>query len=900
MKRNKKHSHSLLIKKIISSCLFIIATAYCYGQSSPLKGYVNNEKGEAIPNVIVFAKQGAIIKAYSTTNASGLFILNLETKQNYTLELSCIGYDKLLLNFTSGLEAVQKKIILKQKFTAEDTVRVIAKRGVYERGDTIFYNTDVYKKNNENNLKDLLKNMPGIMVTPSGKIIADGEMVSKLLIDGKDLTGENYEKIVNNLSPHNIDQLQVLKKYKDPYELSNSATGNTEVALNITFKNKRIIPSAKISASLGLPVKYYEHKADFLVLTTPITSINFINLNSVGNTAQLINSPNSLFGNVNTDLFKKLGKGVPYQNTINELFLKITKNNYSFNNTQFFDNSSQFNIGKKVTDKFTFNYTPEKIEQTESGFSQTFIGNQVFAETNSLNNPIINKKAFSVKNELIYMLKKNEQIKWNASYLIEKENSINNSLLNSTEVLFDNKNKKVFANSLVNYTKFLKNATVINIAGFYDTQNNNELLMNSGVVYNNAIFSNALGLTKSLEQHIKTKENNIGAYLKLIKRKNDYSFTFQPTIKKIFGSLQSSLSALATTNLFYKNIDSFKNDYNYKQTSLSMPILYSLRKDSFGINLSLEPILVNSQIHSITNRIINYKAAINANYLLRNNRRVYFSIIRNYDFTFTTKLFAANVIVNNKNKITNTNFLLKDKSYNISISSNKFGSYTNKPNISYRISANINTPNYLLNSTNNNFYAIQNYLNFFATNKGITGGIGNNFTPEKLKVRFENDISFSTRKSVSSQNNIIVSSISNNYNLENRMISRFKGMFNFQLNNSLSYNTNKREGTNNINKSLTDVVALDINLNYMKKSHIDIEARNYYFNTFNGNVQNIFLANVSYKQLFKNNKIRLNLELRNVTNKKAFVSQNISITQFYENRVALLPFFALAKLEFLL
>jgi CarboxypepD_reg-like domain len=895
---NKKYS--LLIKKIISSCLFLIATAYCYGQLVPIKGYVHNENGQALANVSVVAKQGAVIKAYDITNAVGLFQLNLQAKQDYTIECSSIGYDKLIISLNTATEIAQKKFILKQKFTAEDTVRVIAKRGVYERGDTIFYNTDVFKKNNENNLKDLLKNIPGIIVTPSGKIIADGQMVNKLLIDGKDLTGENYEKIVNNLSPHNIDQLQVLKKYKDPYELSNSATGNTEVAINITFKNKRIIPSAKISTSLGFPIKYYEHKTDFLVLTKPVTSINFINLNSIGNTAQLINSPNSLFGNVNTELFKKLGKGLPYQNSVNELFLKITKNNYSFNNTQYFDNSSQFNIGEKITNKCTFNYTPEKIEQTETSLSQTFIGNQFFAETNSLSNPIINKKAFSIKNELIYMLKKNEQIKWNASYLIEKENSANNSLLNATNVSFNNNNKKVFANSLVNYTKFLRNATVINVAGFYDIQINNESLKNSGIVYNNSIFSNSFGLAKSLEQNIETKENNIGAYFKLIKRKNDYSFTFQPTIKKIFGSLQSSLTALATTNLFYKNIDSFKNDYSYQQTSISMPIMYGFRKDSFGVSLSLEPILVNSQIHNITNRIINYKAAMSTNYILRNGRRLYFSLARNYDFTFTIKLFAANVIVNNKDKINATNFLLKDQSYNVSIGSNKFGSYNNKPNFSYRVSGNINTPNYLLNNTNNNFYSIQNYLNYLATNKGINAGIGNNFTSEKLKVRVENDINLSSRKSVSSQNNIIISSVSNNYNLENRIISRFKGMFNFQLNNALSYNTNKRDGTSNLNKSITDVISVDINLNYMKKSHIDIEARNYYFNTFNGNVQNIFLANVSYKQLLNNNKLRLNIEFRNVTNKKAFVSQNISITQFYESRVALLPFFALVKLEFLL
>ncbi len=896
----KIRNHFLLTKTIISSCLFLIATACCYGQYVQMSGYVLNEKNQALANVSVVAKQGSVIKVFDVTSSAGFFKLNLLLKQNYVFEFSIIGYEKLITNFSTSLNIEQKYFTLKQKFTPEDTVMITAKRGVYEKGDTVFYNADFYKRNNENNLKDLLNNMPGFKVLENGKIMADGEIVSKILIDGKDLTGENYEKIVNNFSPHGLDQIQILKKYKDPFELSNSATGNTEVAINLTFKNKKIIPNAKISSSIGVPIKYYEHKADFLVLTKPVTAINFININSTGNTAQLISSPNSLFGNVSTVFFKKLGKGLPYQNTTNELFLKITKNFYSFNNTQYFDNSSQFNIGKKITNKFTFNYTSEKIQQTENGKSKTFIDNQLFAETNSLNNPIIDRKIFSLKNEIIYMLQKNEQVKWNFSFLKEKENSFNNKLLNSTKVAINNDNKKTFGNSLINYTKFLKKATVLNIAGFYEIQENKELLGNSGVKYNNVILSNTLGLTKSLEQNINTREQNIGAYLKLIKRKRDYSFTFQPTFRKIYGSVQSNLSGLATTNIFYKNVDSFRNDYDYKQLSITLPIKYRLDVNNLDIDLLFEPILLNSVIHSVSNNITNYNASINTNYQFKNKRTLRFSLNRNNDFTFLTKLFAANVIVNNTNKMTNTDFLLKEQSYNMSISSNKFGSFTNKPNFSYRISGNYNTPNYLLNSNNNNFYAVQNYINYFFVNKGITGALSNNITSEKINVRFENDINFSSRESVSSQNNVLISSLSNTYQLGNRVISKFKNLFNFQINNTLSYTTNKRKETDFINKVTTNITSMEVNINYMKKSHVDIVARNFYFNTSGATAQNIFLLNASYKQLFNKNKIRFNIELNNLTNRKAFVSQYTSITQFSETRVSLLPFFALLKLEFLL
>ncbi len=888
------------LKKLFSSCLLLVATAFCYGQHALLNGLVINEKQEVIANVTILAKQGVIIKAFTNANSKGEFKLKLTTNQTYDIELSSMGYEKLSTAFTATITSENKTFTLKQKTRAEDTVRVVAQRGVYEKGDTIFYNTDVFKRNNETNLKDLLRNMPGIIVSESGKIIADGQMVTKLLIDGKDLTGENYEKIVNNLSPHGLDQIQVLKKYKDPFELSNSATGNTEVAINLTFKNKKIIPNAKVGLSIGYPIKYYEEKADFLVLTKPITSINFININSIGNTSQLITSPNSLFGNVNTDLFKKLGKGLPYQNNVNELFLKITKNYYSFNNTQFYDNSSQFNIGKKITDKFTINYTPEKIEQTENGFSKTFVDNQLFAETNSLNKPLITRKTFSIKNELIWMLQKNEQIKINSSFQTEKENSINNSILNSTSVNFLTQNKKSFGNSLINYTKFLKNGTMINVAGFYEVQQNRELLDTDGLEYNNTIISSVLGKTKALQQNLSIKETNVGSYFKLIKRKNDCSFTFQPTYRTVFGQLTSKLSAIASNNLVYPSIDSFNNNYNYRQNSFSFPIRYNLDKDKYKININIEPIFFYSHVHRIKNIIFNYNASLNFYYEFKSKRRISFFVNRNTDFSYLTRLFAANTIVGNRNKMASTNFLLKDQSYFISINTYKSGSYYNKSNFSYSSSFSINSPNHLLNNLSNNFYTIQNYFLYDFNNKSITGTIRNSFTPDQLSIRIENDFSASSRSSISSQNNNIIASTNNNFQLSTRLISRFKNSFNFQFNNTVSYATNKRENSNFINKGLTNVTGLDVNFNYMKKKHLDIEAKNYYFNTYTTPVQNILLFNVSYKQLLYKNKIRLSLELRNLTNKKAFVSQNISITQFSENQVLLLPFLALLKLEFLL
>ncbi len=887
------------LKFLTSSCLLLLATVSSFAQAIKLNGIVKNEKGISLKSVSVVAKIETIIKAYDISNNKGEFELNLNANLNYMIELTSVGYNKLVINYKYEENKNYKTYILQEKNTGEDTVVITAKRGVYERNDTIFYNADYFKKNNENSVGDLLKNMPGVRVSQNGKILVDGVMATKVLIEGKDLTGESYEKIINNLSPHNIDQIQVLKKYKDPYVLTNKVDGSSELAINITFKKKRTIPSFRLLATVGIPIKFYEQKSDFLVLTKNYTSVNFINVNTIGNTSQLIASPNSIFGNINPTLFPKLGKGLNYKNNVNEIFLKLAKNNYSFNNTKYFDNSSQFNIGKKTTNKFSINYTPEKIEQFETSSSVTSVGNQIFSETNSFIKPSLKKNSFTVKNELIYMIKRNEQLKINFNIIAEKEDATDSRLTNNVAINVLNINKKKFANSLFNYTKFLKNNTVINIAAFYDAQVNNEALINDGTVYNNTLINSSLGKTNFLAQNITSKENNFGTFIKLIKRKNDYSFTFQPTVKKIQGKFHSSLSATTLNNILYNNIDSFSNNFSYYQTSLSIPLTYNYNNTYTNFTISIEPLHLNSTRGNIKNNIINFNTNVTYRYEFKSKAMLFMGFNRTNDFTDFNKSFENNLIINNVNKISNTNFLLQSQSYNLRMIRRKQGSYSNKPNFSYSLNLGLNNPNFIANNNNNNFFNIQNFLNRDIQNKSISFSIDNNFTPYKWDLRFENNLSAASRESNSSQNEIMVTNIGNTYSLDNSVVSKFKGLFNFAIHNNFNYNTNKRKGTKDIRNALTDELSLEINLNYMKKTHIDIEAKNYYFKTIGSSTQNLLSLNISYKQLLNKNKIRLSFDIRNVTNRKAFVSQYLSITNFSETRVELLPFFALAKFEFL-
>ncbi|MEY5046150.1 MAG: hypothetical protein RL713_1375, partial [Bacteroidota bacterium] len=72
---------------------------------------------------------------------------------------------------------------------------LVAKR----RGDTLIFSADRFKRPEAIRLEQLLSNVPGFQVDASGRISFNGRPIKKLMLDGDDLTAENYQLISRNL-----------------------------------------------------------------------------------------------------------------------------------------------------------------------------------------------------------------------------------------------------------------------------------------------------------------------------------------------------------------------------------------------------------------------------------------------------------------------------------------------------------------------------------------------------------------------------------------------------------------------------------------------------------------------------------------------------------------------------
>ncbi len=893
-----------MIKIVLCCCLLFRATFFCIGQPVQFKAVVLNEDNIAVANISVTAKQNNLIKTYAVTDSKGFFSLTLITGQKYLLQLSSVGYKKFETELTVTENPKQHTFIVTKQVNTIDTVKITAQRGYYERGDTIFYNTDVYKRNNENNLKDLLNNLPGVEVNQYGRITVDGQQVSKVLIDGKDLTGDDYEKIVNNLSPHGLDQVQVLKKYRDPFKLSQSFVGDTEVAINLTFKKKRLIPSAKFSLSLGLPVDYFEQKTDFLITSKALTGLCFANWNTIGNTYQFVVPPKEVLGSYRSSDFNKLGRGLQYFNRVNEIGLPITKNLYSFNNTKYFDNSSQVNFSKNTTDKFTITYSPEKVEQTENSFVQTYNGSQLLSETKSLRNPILKNERLAFKNELIWMVKRNKQVKIESVYQKEKNRAVNDGLLNNKATLFNTINSKTTVTNLVNYTTYLKGNRLFNAALFYDYEKINEQLATDGVAYNGALYSTAFGTTQNLQQKKLNDEHNAGGYLKIIKHKNDYSVTVQPTYRFLSGTFYSDLNAASVTGFQFNNIDSFNNGFRYFQNSLSLPVQYKYSDVHDVINLSInaEPfVLLQQKFHTVKrNAYSGFNAAADLRYKFKNKKTLSIRAGKGYQMAGAEQLLQSNIIKSNTNIQLKSGLITNTVNYNVNATFYN-ATFNKKFKNSYSLGYRVNDPDFIYGSINNNLYTVYGYSPFANVNTGYNAVVRNELTISALKLRLEQSVMFTAGKNYSSQNLQLVRSANKNFTFDNKVKSRFDRSVNFDWNNSLTYGSSKSQLSPVAYKSWQNISTLLVNVNYMKKIHFDFSIKDFYFYTpANKQKNHLLFANFSYKQLFNKGKIRATVELNNVTNKKQFANQTINATKYREVSTVLIPFYALAKIEFLL
>ena len=85
---------------------------------------------------------------------------------------------------------------------------------IYSVGDTVNYSVQEWVAENDQNLEELLRRLPGITVADNGLIMYNGRPINKFYIEGLDLMGGNYAMITSRLQPSAVETIQVMENHQ--------------------------------------------------------------------------------------------------------------------------------------------------------------------------------------------------------------------------------------------------------------------------------------------------------------------------------------------------------------------------------------------------------------------------------------------------------------------------------------------------------------------------------------------------------------------------------------------------------------------------------------------------------------------------------------------------------------
>jgi hypothetical protein len=271
----------------------LLFSSFLFSQNSIiLKGKVVDQTTklpiESATVYLTSVKDSSVVD-YTITNKMGNFDIKLrKSDKELNLKVSFISYEDFVANVT-GLKADKDFGTIELKEASNLLNEVVVKSEIPPiriKKDTLEFNASSFKVGADANVEALLKQLPGVEITPDGKITVNGKEVNNILVNGKPFFGKDGKIATQNLPAEIIDKVQVVDTKTKAEEISGDAAGSENQTINLTIsedKNKGLF--GKIMGGLGsddryessMLVNYFkgEQKISVLASSNNINSIGF-------------------------------------------------------------------------------------------------------------------------------------------------------------------------------------------------------------------------------------------------------------------------------------------------------------------------------------------------------------------------------------------------------------------------------------------------------------------------------------------------------------------------------------------------------------------------------------------------------------------------------------------------
>lgn len=223
------------MRAVVSVILSIIFSAVAVAQVNVAGTVIDADMGGPVSgaSVIVRGADGKI-KKFASSKADGGFAMSVATIAGCRLEVSAMRYEKraILMDsvaFPLTVYMTPGDVQLKEVAVKADRIRA--------QGDTVTYNVGSFAQHQDRSIGDVLKRMPGIDVSNSGKIQYRGEDINKFYIEGSDLLGGKYGIATNGISHDDVGAVEVLENHQ-PMQVLSGIAFSDKAAINLKLKSK--------------------------------------------------------------------------------------------------------------------------------------------------------------------------------------------------------------------------------------------------------------------------------------------------------------------------------------------------------------------------------------------------------------------------------------------------------------------------------------------------------------------------------------------------------------------------------------------------------------------------------------------------------------------------------------
>lgn len=204
-------------------------------------GVVTDSAGVTLSGatVVALTQVDSVLTKFAITNREGAFKLRRVPAGNYILQVTFVGFQSHVHNFSLTDSALDVGTIALAESVSELGKLVVSSEHIpiVVKKDTIEYNAAAFAMRPNAVVEDLLRRLPGIEVESDGSIKAQGETVRQVLVDGKEFFGGDPKIATRNLPADAVDKVQVYDKLSDMAEFTGIDDGEEQKTINLELKD---------------------------------------------------------------------------------------------------------------------------------------------------------------------------------------------------------------------------------------------------------------------------------------------------------------------------------------------------------------------------------------------------------------------------------------------------------------------------------------------------------------------------------------------------------------------------------------------------------------------------------------------------------------------------------------